>query len=239
MNSNWSCHPENLKSEPNCRFSSFVYHFVAICEFKLELQSRNPQFWSKQSIFRPVWPWNLTDDLEKNRVPLLCYFKLCASFCSHLWIQTGVQSENSQIGAKFVFTSWDLDLWCLTLTFWTNFGGQKMTEIGVSSILRYMLGRNDHLQNWWDFGHGLMIFLLLVHFWPSEMDQICFLLGIFWRTHGRDGLKRGSGGIFLTLCTESCLVCHWSISGDCAIADALFMNTIDTSEWLSLMAFLG
>ena len=36
------------------------------------------------------WPWNLRDDLENNRVPLLCYFKLWASFCSHLWIQTGV-----------------------------------------------------------------------------------------------------------------------------------------------------
>ena len=26
----------------------------------------------------------------KNRAPLSCYFKLCASFCSHWWIQTGV-----------------------------------------------------------------------------------------------------------------------------------------------------
>ena len=29
-------------------------------------------------------------DLEKNRAPLLCYFKLCASFHWHRWIQTGV-----------------------------------------------------------------------------------------------------------------------------------------------------
>ena len=46
--------------------SSFVHHFVAICVLKLELQSGNAQFGSKSMIFRAVWPWNLTDDLEKQ-----------------------------------------------------------------------------------------------------------------------------------------------------------------------------
>ena len=46
--------------------SSFVHHFIAIVEFKLELQSRNAQFGSNSTIFRAVWPWNLTDDLEKH-----------------------------------------------------------------------------------------------------------------------------------------------------------------------------
>ena len=46
--------------------SSFVHHFVAIGELKLELQSGNAQFGSNLSIFRAVWPWNLTDDLEKQ-----------------------------------------------------------------------------------------------------------------------------------------------------------------------------
>ena len=46
--------------------SSFVHHFVAIGDFKLELQSGNAQFGSKWTIFRAVWPWNLTDDLEKE-----------------------------------------------------------------------------------------------------------------------------------------------------------------------------
>ena len=46
--------------------SSFVHHYVAICEFKLELQSGNAQFGSNSTIFRAVWPWNLTDDLEKQ-----------------------------------------------------------------------------------------------------------------------------------------------------------------------------
>ena len=46
--------------------SSFLLHFVAIGEFKLELQSGNAQFGSKLTIFRAVWPWNFMDDLEKQ-----------------------------------------------------------------------------------------------------------------------------------------------------------------------------
>ena len=46
--------------------SSFVHHFVAIGEFKLELQSGNAQSGSNTTIFRAVWPWNLTDDLVKQ-----------------------------------------------------------------------------------------------------------------------------------------------------------------------------
>ena len=46
--------------------SSFVQHFVAIGEFKLELESGNAQSGSNLMLFRAVWPWNLTDDLEKQ-----------------------------------------------------------------------------------------------------------------------------------------------------------------------------
>ena len=45
--------------------SSFVHHFRAIVKFKLELQSRNAQFGSKLTNILVVWPWNLTDDIEK------------------------------------------------------------------------------------------------------------------------------------------------------------------------------
>ena len=47
--------------------SSFLQHFIAIGEFKLELQSGNAQFESNSTIFRAMWPWNLTDDLEKQK----------------------------------------------------------------------------------------------------------------------------------------------------------------------------
>ena len=46
--------------------SSFVHHFTAISEFKLELQSGNTQFGSNSSIFRAMRPWNLMNDLEKQ-----------------------------------------------------------------------------------------------------------------------------------------------------------------------------
>ena len=46
--------------------SSFVQYFIAIGEFKPELQSGNTQFGSNSTIFRAVWPWNLTYDLEKQ-----------------------------------------------------------------------------------------------------------------------------------------------------------------------------
>ena len=46
--------------------SSFMYHFIAISEFKLKLQSGKAQSGSKSAILCPVWPWNLADDLEKQ-----------------------------------------------------------------------------------------------------------------------------------------------------------------------------
>ena len=42
--------------------------------------------------------WRMT--FKNNRVPLLCYFKLCASFCSHWWIQTGVRVRKRPIWVK-------------------------------------------------------------------------------------------------------------------------------------------
>ena len=48
----------------SCAASSVVYHFIAMSEFKLELQSGNAQFGSKSTIVLAMWHWNLTDDLE-------------------------------------------------------------------------------------------------------------------------------------------------------------------------------
>ena len=75
--------------------SSFVHHFKAIGEFKLELQSGNAQFGSKSVIFFPAWPriWQMT--LENNRAHLLYYIKLCASFQNHQWIQTVTARKRS------------------------------------------------------------------------------------------------------------------------------------------------
>ena len=107
--------------------SSFVHHFIAIGDLKLELQSGNAQFGSNSTIFRAVWPcnshlshspetpnlgqirrflelcdlaiWRMT--LKNNRAPLLFYLKLCASFRNHWCIETWVTVRKRPIWVKF------------------------------------------------------------------------------------------------------------------------------------------
>ena len=123
MNSNWSYNPETLNSGQNwwsfvlCDLgirwvtlknnrapllstSSFVHHFKAMGEFKLKLESGNTEFGSKWAIFVPcdleIW-WM---SLENNRAPPLYYIKLCASFQSRGWTQTGVTVRKRSIRVK-------------------------------------------------------------------------------------------------------------------------------------------
>ena len=70
--------------------SSFVNHFKAISEFKLEWQSGNAQFRSKSAIFVPCDLEISRMTFKNNMAPLLCHFKIWASFHNHLWIRTGV-----------------------------------------------------------------------------------------------------------------------------------------------------
>ena len=79
--------------------SSFVHHLKANGEFKLELQSRNTQFGSRW-IFLAVWPWNLMEDLNNNEARLQYHVKLCASFKSQWWIQTGVTVQKHPVWVK-------------------------------------------------------------------------------------------------------------------------------------------
>ena len=58
--------------------------------------------------------WRMT--FKNNRAPLLCYFKLCAAFHSHWWIQTGVTVRKRPIWVKFCdLATCDLDIWRMTL----------------------------------------------------------------------------------------------------------------------------
>ena len=90
--------------------SSFVHHLTDVSELKLELQSGNAQFGSESVIFVPcgLAIWQMT--LKNDRAPLLCHFKLCASFCSHCRIRTGVTVWKRQIWIKitetFKFHGW-------------------------------------------------------------------------------------------------------------------------------------
>ena len=58
--------------------------------------------------------WWMT--LKNNRAPLLCCFKLCASFHSHRWIETSYSPEHPQFGPKSaIFVLCDLEIWRMTL----------------------------------------------------------------------------------------------------------------------------
>ena len=59
--------------------------------------------------------WWMT--LENNRASLLCCFKLCATFHSHWWIQTGVTvRKRPNLGQIRRFLEpCDLAIWCMTL----------------------------------------------------------------------------------------------------------------------------
>ena len=57
--------------------------------------------------------------LTNNRASLLCYFKLCVSFCTHWWIQIGVRSyspETPNLGPiRWFLEPCDLEIWWMTL----------------------------------------------------------------------------------------------------------------------------
>ena len=125
VNSNWSYSPETPNLGQIWRFffslvtlefdiwpwktighlfyatSSFVHHFEAIGEFKLELQSGNAQSGQIRRFLElcDLEIWQMT--FKNNREPLLCYFKLCASVRSHWWIQTWVTVRKRPIWVKF------------------------------------------------------------------------------------------------------------------------------------------
>ena len=141
MNSHWSYSPETPSSAQNRR--CFVPCDLEISQMTLksnssplityfELCASFCSHWWIQSWItireRPIWvifgdflspvtlkydrwPWKI------NRIPLLCYFKLCASFRSHLWIGTGVMvRKKPKLGQNLLWPLWpwpltsDLDL---------------------------------------------------------------------------------------------------------------------------------
>ena len=75
--------------------SSFVHHFKSIGEVKLELNS-GQNWWF--FVLPDLEIWQMT--LKNNRAPLLYYIKLCTSFQSHRWIQTGVTVPKRSIQVK-------------------------------------------------------------------------------------------------------------------------------------------
>ena len=72
-------------------------------------------FYTKLTFFVPcdLEIWRMT--LKNNRTPLLCYFKLCAAFLNHWWIEIGVTVWKCPIWVKiYKFCSrvtLQLDVW--------------------------------------------------------------------------------------------------------------------------------
>ena len=124
----------------SCATSSFVQRFIAIGEFKLQLQSRNVWFGSKWAIF-------VLCDIEIGRMTLknkgaslLCYFKLRATFHSHRWIKTWVTVRKHPIWVKSaIFLS------CVTLKFdgwpWKTI---RHLSHAISSFVQHFIG----IRNW-------------------------------------------------------------------------------------------
>ena len=125
MNSNWSYSPETSNLGQIRRFlepcaleigrmtlkkighlfyatSSFVHHFVPkLVNSNLSYSPETLNSGQNRRFLEPchLVIWRMT--LKNNRAPLLCYFKLCAAFRSHWWIQTGVTVRKRPIWVKF------------------------------------------------------------------------------------------------------------------------------------------
>ena len=115
VNSNWSYSPET----PNL---GQIWRF---------LEPRNLEI------------WRMT--LQNNREPLLCYFKLCAAFLSHWWIQTGVTVRKRSIRVKiddfFSRVTLKFDGWPSTRQTW-----------GIWKLRPAYNPETPNLgQNWWCF----------------------------------------------------------------------------------------
>ena len=115
--------------------SSFVHHFVAICVFKLELQSGNAQ---SGRFLEPcdLEIWWMT--LKNNRAPLLCCFQLCAWFHCHMWIQTGVRVRKR--------LSWVLTSVTLTFDPW------PWPFAWTSLLTMVITPENFKMIRWWKHG---------------------------------------------------------------------------------------
>ena len=125
MNSNWCYSPETLKSGQNGRFFLFpcdlenwrmtlknnmahlLHHIQLFCTILKPSVNSNLNYSLETLESGQNWRffvpydldiWQMT--LKNNTAHLLCNFKLCASFRSHEWNQTGVTVRKRPIVVK-------------------------------------------------------------------------------------------------------------------------------------------
>ena len=120
-----------------------------LCSFKLcasflsHLSIQNGVTVRKQTIWLKIGDFFVLCDLDiwqmtwqKNRAPFLCYFKLCASFHSHPWIQTGVTVRK--------LLSWDLTSLTLTFDLW------PWPFAWISHLSLVITHENFMMIRWWE-----------------------------------------------------------------------------------------
>ena len=126
--------------------------------------------------------WCMT--LENNRAPLLCYFTLCASFHSNMWIQTGVTGRKRPIWVKIGdFLS------RVTLKFdrwpWKTIGH---LSYATSGFVHHFIAICEFKLELW-YGNGLIGFLTSVTL-TFCMDITFFNGNNSWKFH--DDMMRGT-----------------------------------------------
>ena len=77
---------------------SFVHHFKAIGNSNFSYSPETLNSGQNQWFFCALEIWQMT--LKNKRAPLLCCFKLCASFHTHQWILSGVTVRKRLIWVK-------------------------------------------------------------------------------------------------------------------------------------------
>ena len=92
----FSCDLENwwMTLKNDRAMSSSVHYFPSHQWIQTYVTVRKHSIWVKIDL--KIWQMTL----ENNRAPLLCYFKLCASFHSHWWIQIGVTVQKHPIRVR-------------------------------------------------------------------------------------------------------------------------------------------
>ena len=115
--------PSNLKLDSNCQIfrpcdreiwwmtskidRALLLYYIKLCaSFQIHWWIQTGFTVQKRSIqveigdmLSLVICWRMT--LKNNRAPLLCYFKLCASFHRHWWIQTAATVRKRPLWVKF------------------------------------------------------------------------------------------------------------------------------------------
>ena len=128
-----------------CATSSSVHHFTTISAVR-GYSSETPNSGQNQRFLVPcdleIWWMTL-----KKQHPILCYFKLCASYHNHRWVKTRVKVRKRPIWVKIG------DLWsCVNLKFdglpWIGHPFYATLSADHCNTLRCQ----DVFDSWWHHG---------------------------------------------------------------------------------------